>query len=237
MNLGNNKLLLALFFAYCVVAGIAFGFFINRVSGPRHDMPMLIINPDINTPYKHPAIVKLHDMSTGDFFCSGSVIAKNYIVTAGHCLYGRNRYKPSIMIKDMQGEDTKVVGTAAYYEGRTDRGLITGDFSEFNALMVSFLPSVELTAYMQQDKMILACGFPYGGDFFCSSFMNREQYVFQLLGKGFLYPGMSGGPVMDPQSGFMIGVNSAVLENGIIISPLVELLAGAGVKIEPTKEN
>ena len=195
---------------------------------PRKDMPDLI--PAINAIDKATPIVKLYDKDSGAFFCSGTVIAQNYIVTAAHCLDGRSKTKPSIEVRNMLGQTPGVMGTAAFYEGRSDTGLIEGDFSAFNAMDFTTSP-ININLVLLSERVVAACGFPYGGEFYCVAIENRGQWEFGIRASGSLYPGMSGGPVIDVQSGYLVGVNTAVMEPGVYLSPIVELLNHAHVKI------
>lgn len=193
----------------------------------RHDLPMLI--PNINSPDKLLPIIRLHDKKTKEFFCSGAVISRNYAVTAGHCLEDRNRRVPSIRVYTADNQDSKVDATAVFYDERSDQGLILGDFSEFNVLRFVTDPTAILEIMTVQERPMAACGFPYGGGLFCSPFSERHQGDFQISGQGFLYPGMSGGPVVDIGSGLLLGTNSAASGDVIIIAPLIELLKHAEV--------
>lgn len=195
---------------------------------PREDLPDIMFVA--NRADKYPPVVRLHDSTTGKFFCSGTVIGKNYIVTAGHCLADRSRHKATIEIRTIDNKSVGVLGIAAFYEGRSDQGLILGEFSDFNEMQFEERPMLELMQYTQQDDFMVACGFPYGGELFCSPLMHRHQLFFAIGGDGFLYPGMSGGPVFNPKNQVVIGVNTAAFDNEVMVSPLVEVLVHAGIK-------
>jgi len=227
------EIILALTFVLlCFLVGFTIGYAIYSGSSPepRTEMPIMDMS-QVENP-KYSPIVKLLDKKTGAFFCSGSVISKNYVLTAGHCLEGRSKTKVSIEIRDMNGEKTGASGTAAFYEEMSDQGLVLGDFSEFN--VVSFTPNtMKITqSLLDPAGLVVVCGFPYGGELFCDAFANRRQYQFGYAGDGLLYPGMSGGPVLDMATGVVVGVNTAVMEPGIYISPLIELLTNAHVRLE-----
>lgn len=219
-----------LFVGFCFFAGVL-GLMVKEAAEtlPRSNLPDLV--PGINLPGNSPPVIRLHDLSTGRFFCSGTVVSANYAVTAGHCLEGRSRAKPSIEIRNIAGEADPTPAIAAFYDGRSDQGLILGDFSRFNSMQFAVSPPTVIGLLMDETRVIATCGFPYGGDILCGTFTNRHQYYFQIAGQGFLYPGMSGGPVFDIESGVLLGANYAVEGNYIIIGPLVELLAHAGVKV------
>jgi S1-C subfamily serine protease len=222
------KLVTFLFISGAFMVGFGAALFYNSNPLPAK-MPVLV--PGLNSPDKFPPLIRLHDKKSGAFFCSGSVIGKNYIVTAAHCLEGRSHQKVSIDVRTLDGQKVKVDGTAIWYEPRSDQGLVYGDFSTFNYIDMANQTAPLIRAYMNPGNVMLACGFPYGGDVFCSTFTERHMSFFQFAGAGFLYPGMSGGPVVDASSGILVGVNTAVEEGAIIISPVVELLHHAHVKV------
>lgn len=210
---------------------------------PRHTQeapppsPVLEVLPpfspgETGNPKKHAAVVKLYDIEHGKFFCSGTVISKNYILTAGHCLRDYERFAITIEVKTMLDKPTGIKAAAVYAAGRSDQGLLIGDFSAFNSMPIEVRTAEELSIYQDQSRPVIACGFPYGGEYFCSAFTNRHQEAFSIGGDGFLYPGMSGGPVIDLKSGVIIGINTAVVERGIIISPILELLNNAEIPVE-----
>ena len=201
----------------------------NTTDGPRKDMPPLI--PGINAKGKAPPVIRLHDKETDEFFCSAIIVSANYAVTAAHCVSERSRTKPSIKIHTVDGAETPVEGIAAFYEGRSDTALILGDFSGFNHLEMATSPLIVLTILSTPGFQVIACGFPYGGAIFCTPFTERHGNLFGFAGSGYLYPGMSGGPVMVEQNGtaLVVAINTSVTESGIYVSPLIELLAHAKV--------
>lgn len=201
----------------------------NNADGPRKDMPPLI--PGVNAIGKRDPIIRLYEKDTGDFVCSGTVIASNYAVTAAHCITGLNRRVASILIGLRNGDKTDILATPAFYEGRSDTGLLTGDFSSFNQMPYSINPIFILSAMQNPDISVVACGFPFDGDLFCTQLTERHQRLFGIGARGYLYPGMSGGPVMmiEGDNGALIAVNTSVTESGIYVSPLVALLSHAKV--------
>jgi secreted trypsin-like serine protease len=51
------------------------------------------------SPFTYPWLVALTDRYTTDSFCAGFIISSNAILTAAHCLYGRNPYQIQILAK------------------------------------------------------------------------------------------------------------------------------------------
>lgn len=176
------------------------------------------------------SIVRLHDMETGRFFCSAVVISPTLAITAAHCLNGRPTDEPTIMVQATKDSTINVKATVAGYEGRSDQGLITGDFRIFRSRAVETRPDVLERIYMNPNAKIIACGFPYAGDLVCTRVLSIHHIFFQFGGLGFLYPGMSGGPVIDLDSGKVIGSNTAVDSSQIIVSPTADIFDNLQVK-------
>jgi hypothetical protein len=105
---------------------------------------------------------------------------------------------------------------------RTDTALFTGNLSEYESLKIETDPLV-INKAVADKHTIMACGFPYGGKMYCSQLSQLRAMFFQLAGLGNLYPGMSGGPVIDMDTHTIIAVNSAVLNEWAIVAPLVAL--------------
>ncbi len=221
---------------FVLLLGISITLFVLGVKNhnetkDRTDLPAIV--PGLNSQEKLPPVIRLHDKDSKDFFCSGSVISKNYAVTAAHCVAGRSKRTPSIEVRDINNEKKITDATPVFYNERSDLALLLGDFSAANQMVATDDPETVLKILSDNSRMVVACGFPYGGSFFCSPLENRGQYYFSIGGRGFLYPGMSGGPVMDYATMTLVGVNTAAAEGGVIISPLIELLSDAGVRKAP----
>lgn len=169
----------------------------------------------------YQGIVRLHNLKN-EFFCTGVVISNEYAITAAHCIVG--------MTGSLSGDEIKVVNhtqefsVAAYPAGannRQDYGIIRGDFSQFKKA-----PIVYDTITIEAGKTYAACGFPMGQrNMFCSRVDIQATDYFWIQGFGFMYPGMSGGPVIDMETGEVIGVNSHVNPNTVSFSPLIGILA------------
>jgi S1-C subfamily serine protease len=73
----------------------------------------------------------------------------------------------------------------------------------------------------------MSCGFPYGQKrLYCSTIKPKAKEFFNLIADGDIFPGMSGGPVIDILTGEVVGVNSKVYEDGTIhVASLIGLPA------------
>lgn len=178
---------------------------------------------------KFPALVRL-EYNNGIFFCSGTVISDELVLTAAHCIEGAIEanamgVETSLLVaslKDSKGETTKIKGTPIYADYKADYALIKGSFQEFNTMQIEVSPTSDLL-YKKNLKLEL-CGFPYGSSSVCyPSLSEVKKYIRQFELKGQMYPGMSGGPVIDIATGKVVGVNSSMGEDKVFISPLIGL--------------
>ena len=173
------------------------------------------------------AIVRLHDVISGRFFCSGTVISDSLVLTAAHCL----AMPVGISVRTIDGVERGVLATVVNADSRGDLGLIKGDFKQFEKLPISIEPDDVINSFKY--GRVQACGYPRAGKLWCTKFTFKAAANFQFAGDGTLYPGMSGGPVIDMVTGNVIGVNTAVDEYGrIILSPIIELWADLDVNPE-----
>lgn len=177
-------------------------------------------------PRKNPsfsATVSLVSMDYS-FFCTGFVIDASFIATAGHCV--DSKIGQNVRIYSSSGQDTMVLGTVVGIGSRMDYGLITGDFSNFAPVKADLynIPSL--------DKEYKACGNPFGQKkLICTPIKAFENQYFAVKATGILFPGMSGGPVYDPLTNTVIGVNSAVDDGFVLFYPLTGF--SATFDIEP----
>lgn len=169
-------------------------------------------------------VVKLYDQG-GNFFCSGWVVDNHYIVTAAHCLATQtdDLSKSEIHIYDSKDTNTLIKGKPAGIANRTDFGIIEGNFSDFQKLSTNFV-----SYGFNKPGIYYTCGFPYGGDLACQPFLPVSNNYFLVIGTGYLVPGQSGGPVLDPD-GIAVGLNSQVSERGVCVAPIEGLLGAFGI--------
>lgn len=178
---------------------------------------------------KHSAIIQLHRNGKG--FCSAVVIDANYALTAAHCVvddFFGNVDHTQIVIKDASGNDTGTVAKVAASHGRIDIAMLIGDFNNFHVIepdFYEFSPTNALSRYS-------ACGFPgLQNKVTCTNFVPTHNDGFSIAGKGFLIPGMSGGPVIDIINRKLIAVNSAASTNGtVLVAPVLGILGAFGVE-------
>lgn len=166
------------------------------------------------------AVIQLHEYSSDQFYCSATVVSKSYAVTAGHCV----QQGVVIKISNSKGEDTGVTGTPIRASGQMDYAVIEGDFSKFKFIQPELDPKAIISSFYK--GTLVACGYPMGGNLICFPAKKPGPYIFYFRAEGALYPGMSGGPVIDKKTGKLIGVNSAVYEGGILLAPIINLLFG-----------
>lgn len=172
---------------------------------------------DVTVGRKYHAIVQLkrdHKM------CSGVVIDDNYVLTAAHCVENWPRhYRGPIELFDDSGMQTdSYVHVVGFYPDY-DIALLRGDLTEFQYLEVDAYNGVRF------GEAYAACGFPaLQNKLSCVQFVPMGNFHFLLSGVGFIIRGMSGGPVVDLKTNRVIGVNSAVYGNQILIGPALGVL-------------
>lgn len=196
--------------------------------------------------YVDPGLIPYGQMTLGELdpvlrvtkdgagHCTAFVIDDNYAITAAHCV-DNNRMKRGLE-KDarfavtIDGETFELEAVAM--NGRIDVGLFRGDFRKFDKLLVDFY-SYDQTAYFTAPlTSFISCGYPYSQKTLtCTRFYPKTNVGFYIAGQGMLIPGMSGGPVLDPLTGAVIGVNSAAGQGAFYVSPVLGMLGA--FKIEP----
>lgn len=179
----------------------------------------------VNAKPKYKSIVRLH--SNYGFFCSAVTIDPQYALTAAHCVRDSlgNIDTGPIYITDTEGAYTGIVANAVAIDNLRDVAFIKGNFAEFEYAPVDFYGK-----NVSYGMIMRSCGFPSGEDLYCTDLIHVGNYYFQYrtIG-GPIYKGMSGGPVFDIISGKVVGVNSAVSEEHVIISPLIGVLTILGL--------
>lgn len=175
-----------------------------------------------------PPIIRLYG-PTGFFTCSGTVISKTIIVTAAHCLGGPGGFTPILEVRAADEKPRGILGLVAGANPNSDLAVIRGNFQDFENKRLIINTNEIIRIFQSPTKHLITCGYPHGGDLTCVPLLNPKQYLFQFTGSGFLYPGMSGGPVIDTDTGSIIAVNTAVMENEhldatlVLVSPTIEI--------------
>lgn len=157
------------------------------------------------------------------FFCSGAVISKDFALTAAHCVVN------SIGLLDTKtlhiySKDNNFSGfaTTVTIDKSRDLALLKGDFSKHRPIAVDWQGYTQ--TYMKS-LIIYSCGFPSGENLYCSKLDYDGNMFFQMSFKnGQLYRGQSGGPVItytDFNTPVLIGINSAVSFNSLLVAPVV----------------
>ena len=192
-----------------------------------NDSPMSFLLPRAHGPLLH-----LKD-EEGRPMCTGFVIDDNYAITAAHCVYGKGG--KNITAKDHANKDpiqTRVVG----YYARGDYALLKADFTTYARFKIE---QTHPLGRLLEGRMVATCGFPLGQlASACNPAMILSPMDSFFLAKGELYPGMSGGPVIEPTTGLVVGLNSASwgeefsqkFVDAIVISPLTGLAAALNVE-------
>lgn len=166
----------------------------------------------------------------GKFHCSGSAISDTYAITAAHCVQGVGgaMNTASIDIQDADSKETRTKARAVGMLKSQDVALLMGDFKKFRKIPMETDPR----GWLAHRGPYISCGFPGGDKAICTPFMPQGNNQFLIYGNGFLYKGMSGGPVFDSQTGQLIAVNSRVNNQGASVGPLIGFLAVMGVEIQ-----
>jgi S1-C subfamily serine protease len=173
-------------------------------------------------------IVRLHEVVSGHFVCTGFVIGKTTLFTAAHCI----PLEMTLEVRAADGKRTGIIAIAVGGNPRADLAIMRGRLKSFTPLLYTSDPKAILNNIEGSSRKITACGYPYGGSLLCVPVTNRRMYAFHIAGDGYLYPGMSGGPVFDEETKTVIALNSAVNETSILIAPLVEIYAACDVEAE-----
>ena len=232
-----------------LVLAISFGLFYVFRSHPKSydtlsNLPPFNVNQNISATAEQvePPVIRLHDKN-GIFFCTAFVVSDVYAITAGHCLNddGSLSTKPiKIFVQDDDSKaifrDTSVVAKAAAINNRGDTGLLLGDFSKFRRLKIIYnanmlLQIVQINKQLGGGGIFISIGFPYGDGGVGIQSQLDMPCGFSLCGRGILYPGMSGGPVMDPITKYVVGINSAVYDTTLIFSSLVSIFASFDIQV------
>lgn len=173
---------------------------------------------------KMSAIVRLHDTSTGKFFCSGVVISSKLIATAAHCvvqfsMFGSVSKLSEVNIRGADGKDLKLIAKVDGAHPGSDTAILSGDFSRFVSLPLVNNVKEDLSILLDNSKLLISCGYPWGAELYCVEFYSRSYYTFHVQGKSYLFPGMSGGPVIEVETGKVVALNRAVGGEFVYVSP------------------
>lgn len=174
------------------------------------------------------SVVRLHDMD-GNFFCSGVVVSDKNVMTAAHCVDHLPPLDVSVSVRSFDGKQ-KALAWVRGAHSRADFAVLGGDFKSFRKQPHSVNPKVILDKAFKSKEPLVSCGYPYAGELLCLPVVKRGTFGFWITGDSNLYPGMSGGPVMDASTGTVIAVNSAMMGGYAILAPIVEIYAALRIK-------
>jgi S1-C subfamily serine protease len=210
---------------FTILAGLTLMFWGASI-GFRPKPSPVILKKEIG----YAPIVRLHDFETGRFFCSGTIISNKHLVTAAHCIEGATTMSP-IEVRDKNGKsfDPMIVAFPRGANPRGDTAILEGRFNNFDKMVMAIKPNQVLKAFYGTSVNLVLCGYPYGGKLLCLPFKQPRQYFFQVQGISHVYPGMSGGPVIDLNTGKLVAVNTAATELFVIVSPTSEIFESIDV--------
>lgn len=176
-------------------------------------------------PFKSTAIVRL--VLDGRTFCSGTVISSTLIVTAAHCVIVDNGFmqevrKEPIEIRPPNNKAMGTTGKVVYVLPQMDQAMITGKFDGYDTKPYVTDPE-SLSVLRIKNTKFISCGYPMGGNLFCTPTSFQKNYMFFWKVDGVLIPGMSGGPTMTID-GTQVAVNTAVQDDSAIVSPIYNLV-------------
>lgn len=185
-----------------------------------------VAKPSIKIP---PADVVRLVLPDGRTFCSGSVVSNTIAITAGHCVTEETPFGVAVNPNpiEIRGSDNisrKTFGNVIYVVPQLDFALLRGNFDVYTKFKM--IDDVQSILDVRDGKPFFSCGYPLGGDLFCTKLKYKSTEMFMWSVEGVLIPGMSGGPVMT-QDGHQFGINDAVDGDHAVISPIYNIMRGA----------
>jgi len=217
---------------------LAVGFFLgfgvytwSHLSKPLEET--IVLNDKLHGKIVRTGFAPLVRLRTGGGWCSGYVADSKYIITASHCIRDKKGRLSKVDVRIFD-KNNRVIATGkpAAISKQIDIGLIHGDFSKFKVLPSNFYDAM----FQANDSMFISCGFPEGQRKpTCAKFFPGSSIVLSspllggglgmgIDGNGTMLPGMSGGPIMEINSGEVVGINVGVTTRGVFAASLIGLL-------------
>lgn len=164
----------------------------------------------------------------GRTYCSGSVVNDSTVITAAHCvaqesMMGIEINKEPIEVRAEDGIARNTFGKVHYVSPQLDHAVLKGNFQTYNRFPI--VDDIEELQRLRKTTNLISCGYPMGGDLFCTHLNYTGPNFFMWSVNGVLIPGMSGGPVLTPD-GRQIAINDAVTENTSVVSPIYNIHTG-----------
>lgn len=172
-------------------------------------------------PKFYGSVVRL--VMEGRTYCSGVVIDDTTVVTAGHCMVQDDGFQATINhepveIRAADNKPLRITGKLKSFSQQLDRAVLKGNFKGFYHSNYISDPEKSTSTRVPGNQFI-SCGYPMGGQLYCSRLIYQHDMGFFLATKGVIIPGMSGGPTM-LLDGTVIAINSAVYDDLSLIAPI-----------------
>ncbi len=187
--------------------------------------------PIANQVGRASSIIRLHDAKSGSFFCSGAIVGPHLAITAAHCVaeemntpFGSmgTMVRQNVQVRNWD-ESIKTNAKVAYANVQTDQAVLVGDFKEFSRRAIITEAAPDMAAIYGPNSEVISCGYPLGGPLYCVKISAMHAKDFWAAGHGQLFPGMSGGPLLDSHTGAVIGINYAVTEDWSLFTPTLNI--------------
>jgi S1-C subfamily serine protease len=194
--------------------------------------PFIIKDP--NAPVTNAPVVRIGVNTEGKkrFICSGTVVSNAYVITAGHCLHKHNGLGIDITQKYFVESNDRTISVetkAAAIHYNMDYGLLLGDFTKFQKMKIDPLQK----GFIGKQGPFAACGYPLGGSDHCGFFSIVDFTGYRNAAPAIqLYPGMSGGPVIDLNTKHLVGINSAVSQGYSLFAPFVNFFGVFNIEVK-----